>query len=133
MRFYLAAVRKESCNDFVALFPGIPECVAFGSDTEELALVAADTLQRRLEACRDQGDPVPPPLSLEEARARDEARDAEFFLAVPANLEEGPPVSCVIALAAGLWEQVDRHARLRGLTRSGFLALAARREMRNEA
>jgi predicted RNase H-like HicB family nuclease len=133
MRFYLAAVRKEANRDYLAWFPGVPGCVAVGEDLEELALVAADALQRHLEACRDRGDAVPPALSLDAAKAHEEARGAECFLAVPADLEEGSAVGCEITLAAGLWEQVDRHARMRGLTRSGFLAMAARREMRNEA
>jgi len=133
MHVYFAAIHKDHDSDYTALFPGVPGCITAGADTVELTLMAREALQGHLEVCRDHGGPVPSPLPLEVAKIHEDAQGASFFLAVPVDIEEGPTVRLQITMPAGLRDRMDACARRRGLTRSGFLALAARREMEHEA
>ena len=128
-RIYIAAIHKDQDSDFTALFPGVPGCITAGSTMEELEAMAREALQGHLEVLRDLGDPVPAPLAIEEARAHEDGRGASFYLAVPVYLETGRVVRLNITMPSSLVDQVDRFAKANHLSRSAFLAQAARRAM----
>ena len=58
---------------------------------------------------------------------------AEFFIAIPVQVEAGKSVRLNISLPQDLVEDVDRYSKRRGLSRSAFLAQAARQAMQRGA
>ena len=91
--------------------------------------MAREALQGHLEVLRDSGDPVPEPLAIDAVRAHEDGQGASFFLAVPVYLETGKVVRLNITMPSTLVDQVDRFAKANRLTRSAFLAQAARKAM----
>ena len=128
-RIYLAAIHKDEDSDFTALFPGVPGCITAGSSMEELEAMTREALQGHLEVLRDSGDPVPEPLDISAAKAHEDGKGAAFFLAVPVYLETGKTVRLNITMPSSLMDQVDRFAKSNRLSRSAFLAQAARKAM----
>lgn len=128
-RVYFAAIHKDSKSDYTALFPGIPGCITAGSTVEELEAMAREALQGHLEVSRDYGDTIPVPLTLEAAKAHKDAKGAEFFLAVSVQVESGKATRLNITMPEDLVEEVDAYSRRRGMSRSAFLAQAARQVM----
>jgi hypothetical protein len=59
-------------------------------------------------------------------KARPNPDEGESAVMVPLLLDKGRTVRANLTLDAGLLEQIDAEAELRGLTRSAFLASAAR-------
>lgn len=111
-----------------ARIPDIQGCCGGGSTPEAaindvtgaLSWVAADMLK--------DGETIPTPTDLGEIMARmaDGREDAGATVFVPLLLDSGRSVKANISLDTGLLEQIDAEAKRRGLTRSAFLASAAR-------
>mgnify|MGYP002393369700 FL=1 len=90
--------------------------------------MAVEALALHLEGMAEDGEDIPTPSSMEEIM-----KDAENKKAV-AVLIEAPaaPIKTVrvnVTLPADALEEIDRYAESHGLTRSGFLAQAARKAM----
>jgi predicted RNase H-like HicB family nuclease len=128
-RIYFAAIHKDAKSDYTALFPGVPGCITAGSTVEELEAMAREALQGHLNVVRDFGEAVPAPLDLKAARAHEDAKGAVFFLAVVVEVESGKSSRLNITMPEDLVAEVDAYARRRGLSRSAFLAKAARQAM----
>ena len=126
---YFAAIHKDSRSDYTALFPGVPGCITAGSTVEEVEAMAREALQGHLDVCRDYGDPTPAPLDLKAAKAHKDAKGAEFFLGIPVEKESGKAARLNITMPEDLVAEVDAYTKRRGLTRSAFLAKAARQAM----
>jgi len=128
-RVYLAAIHKDAKSDYTALFPGVPGCITAGSTVEELEAMAREALQGHLNVTRDFGDPVPDPLDLDAAMAHEDAKGAAFLLAVAVEVESGRATHLNITMPEDLVAEVDAYSKRRGLSRSAFLAKAARQAM----
>ena len=89
--------------------------------------MAAEALALHLEGMVEDGDPVPAPSNLEAIMAERKNRDAVAIL-VDAPLT-AKTVRVNITMPADLLDRIDRKAEATGLTRSGFLARAAQREL----
>ena len=118
---------------FGVAFPDLPGCVAMGKDENEAYANALDALAEWVRDARLDGD-APKPRPIEELR-----RDADVietlaeggaFIAVPLVVESGRPVKANISLDAGLLDAIDSAAKEAGVTRSSFLASAAREKIR---
>ena len=130
MKVYFAAVHKDEASDYTALFPGVPGCITAGASLEELAEMAQEALRGHLEVSRDFGDTLPEPLTLAQAKNHEDGAGAEFFLAIPVDVETGRSLRLNITLPEGLVHGMDDYARRRGMSRSAFIAKAARQAMR---
>jgi predicted RNase H-like HicB family nuclease len=128
-RVYFAAIHKDTKSDYTALFPGVPGCITAGSTVEELEAMAREALQGHLNVTRDFGEPIPAPLDLKAAKAHEDAKGAAFILAVAVEVESGKASRLNITMPEDLVAEVDAYAKRRGLTRSAFLARAARQAM----
>ena len=80
----------------------------------------------------DDGEVIPTPRSIDAIKADPELavwrRDADLVL-IPLLLDRGSSRRVNISLDRGLLEAIDDEARQRRMTRSAFLATAARREI----
>ncbi len=126
MRYYIAVVHKDKMSAFGMHFPGVPGCFA-AADTME------DVVSKGIEALRlyAEDTQLPAPRPIEQVRkdkgvASDLAHGA-FLIAVPLIEDDARVVRANITMESGMMRAVDAAARERGLTRSAFLAQAARR------
>ena len=128
MANYIALI--ESANgDYGVFFPDLPGCTAMGTTSEQAWNNAIAALADWIEETETQGS-VPAARSLEALKADDDVREAladgAAFIAVPHLRESGRPVKANISLDKGLLDAIDAAATRLGLTRSAFLASAAR-------
>jgi predicted RNase H-like HicB family nuclease len=128
MARYIALIDGES-GAFGVVFPDCPGCTAMGAALDETLVAAAEALADWA------GDvagakTLPEPRSVAELRTDSEVRaalaDGAALAVVPLILEAGRAVKANLSLDAGLLAAIDEAAAARGLTRSAFLASAAR-------
>ena len=113
-------------------FPDFPGCVSVGDTMEDAVRRGSEALGFHVEGLRDDGEPIPPPRSIDAIKADPDLaewrRGADFVL-VPLLLDRGSSRRVNISLDRGLLEAIDDEARQRRMTRSAFLATAARHEI----
>ena len=133
MRHYIAIIDRSAEGTFGVTFPDFPGCVTTGDSLEEAKALAAEALALHLEGMREDGDPIPDPMSLDEAKEHEFAAGAQAFLLVEAPGLDEPVVRVNITAPKSTLERIDRYAEGRGLTRSAFLIQSARQAMQRGA
>lgn len=128
MRQYIALIHKDRDSDFGVSFPDFPGCVTAGATLDEARDMAAEALAFHLEGLEADGEPIPEPSSLETVMAEAENRDGVAIL-VPAPAQAAKTIRVNITLPEDVLRDIDRYAEANGYTRSGFLALAAKKVM----
>jgi predicted RNase H-like HicB family nuclease len=116
--------------------PDLPGCTSMGDTIAERLTNAQEAVQLWAEDVLKSNERLPKPRSVEAIRKDpDVARDlAEggVLAVVPLVVETGRPVKANLSLDAGLLAAIDEAAAARGLTRSAFLASAARQKIAAE-
>ena len=114
----------------------IPDCPgAYGAGvTAEAAFASAVTgLTAWADATLKDGEHMPTPRSLAEISAHSDdgpnSQAGEAAVLIPLLLDTGRTVRANLTLDAGLLAAIDEEASLRGLTRSAFMASAAREKI----
>ena len=127
MKTYLALVHKEAGSAYGVSFPDLPGCFAASDESGDILRNAVEAL----ELWFDDAAPVIPrgPEAIAAAVAADLAAGA-FLIAVPLIQPSTRPRRVNISLDAGTLEAIDAAAEGLGLTRSGFLTMAAMNEIR---
>lgn len=130
---YVAVVEKDPDSAFGVWFPDVEGCFSAGETLEEAVGNAAVALRQHAEAVESAG------RQLEAARTVDEVlRDRDVkasiktgavLFAVPLLADAGRTVRINISLDKSLVDQIDMAASARGLTRSAFIAQAAREKI----
>lgn len=131
--YYLGVVEKDADSAFGMWFPDMPGCFPAADNFDDLPRIAAEMLRQHVEAMESNGRPVPAPRAMTEAMADKEVRRATragaTTILVPLLADPGRTVRVNVTVERGLLEQIDEAAGTRGLTRSGFLAQAAREKI----
>ena len=122
MAIYPAIFEPNGQEGILVSFPDLPGCLTEGKNESEAMAQALDALSGHILALRDLGRDVPPPSPLSVLAVPENARAA----LVPGPEEEAPPVRINVSINKTLLREVDAHAKREGMTRSGFLAAAAR-------
>lgn len=134
MARYIALIDGEP-GGYGVVFPDCPGCTAMGDTMDEALASAAGALREWIETRAGKGFAAPGARSLDVLRNEPEVVEAlgegAIVASVPALVDAGRPVKANLSLDAGLLEAIDDAARARGLTRSGFLASAARDKIAN--
>jgi predicted RNase H-like HicB family nuclease len=130
---YVAVIEKEPDSAFGVWFPDVEGCFSAGDTLDEAVANAAVALRQHAEVTESAGRRVPPPRSIDEV-LRDEEVAASVdggavLFAVPLLADAGRTVRINISLDKALVDQIDTAASARGLTRSAFLAQAAREKI----
>ena len=130
---YVAVVEKDPDSAFGVWFPDVEGCFSAGETLEEAVGNAAVALRQHAEAVESAG------RRLEAARTVDDVlRDRDVkasiktgavLFAVPLLADAGRTVRINISLDKSLVDQIDMAASARGLTRSAFIAQAAREKI----
>ena len=128
MRHFIAVVHKDAESCFGVHFPDVPGCFSAGETVDEAVANATEALSLHLE-----GEAVPDAHSLEAIRQDPDIAgniaEGALLIAVPFIENDSRTVRANITMEAGLLRAVDEAAKRRGITRSAFLAGAARREI----
>lgn len=127
MKTYLALVHKDPDSAYGVTFPDLPGCFA-AADAE------GDILRNAVEALElwfDDASPVAPrgPEAIAAEVSADLALGA-FLIAVPLIQPTSRQKRVNISMDAGTLGAIDAAAEGLGLTRSGFLTMAALNEIR---
>jgi predicted RNase H-like HicB family nuclease len=130
MERYYAVIRKAPDSDYGVEFPDLPGCFTAGSTIDEAKEMAAEALRLHLDGLAEDGEAVPAASSLGaiEAMLNDQGR-GEDFLAVVEMVAESASHKAVrvnVTIDEHLLARIDRATRERGMSRSAFLAEAAR-------
>jgi predicted RNase H-like HicB family nuclease len=128
MTHYIALVHKDPDSSFGVQFPDVPGCFSAADKMDDLISNASEALSLWAE------DEVPPkPRNHEELLAdkdiTDELATGAFLISVPLVSNDTRVVSANISLERGMLKAIDAAAKRRKLTRSAFLAQAAKNEI----
>lgn len=129
---YVAFIHKDPDSCFGVSFPDIPGCISAGDTLDEAVANGAEALAGHIKWMEADGDPVPPPRSLDQIRSDDslaEDREDAVLVAIPLVRDLGSTTRINVSLDLGLLEAIDSEARQRGQTRSAFIASAVRKEL----
>ena len=130
---YIAVIEKEPGSAFGVWFPDVEGCFSAGETVEEAVANAAVALRQHVEAIESAGRKVPPARAIDEVlHEEDVAASLEagaVMFAVPLFADAGRTVRINISLDKALVDLIDSAATARGLTRSAFLAQAAREKI----
>lgn len=126
---YLALVHKEEDSAYGVTFPDLVGCF---SAADEQADVLPNAMEA-LELYADDLDQLPAPRGIEELKrdksVADELANGAYLMAVPLIRNTHKTERVNITLNKGLLDAIDAEAQRRKMTRSGFLAQAAEREI----
>lgn len=126
MKHFIALVHKDEDSAFGVSFPDLPS-VFSAADGE------GDLIANAIEALRLWGEdePMPSPSSYEDVTAREDVRTelakGAFLVRIPLIEDDARVVRANVTFEKGMLDAIDAAARERGLTRSAFLASAARK------
>lgn len=132
MERYLA-ILDEAEGVYGVVFPDAPGCTAMGETAEEAIKDAADALSEWMADWIADGNMPPVPRSYAQIlKSGDypQLGKGGLVATIPLLLETGKLARANISLDAGLLAAIDAEANRRGVTRSAFLAAAARQTIK---
>ncbi len=128
MRNYIGLIHKDADSDFGVSFPDFAGVVTAGSDLDDARQMAEEALTLHVEGMVEDGEAIPEPSSLDAIMADPDNRDAVAIL-VSLKIESKKAIRLNITLPEDVLKEIDTYAQAHGLTRSGFLARAAKHEI----
>lgn len=128
MKYFIALVHKDSDSAFGISFPDLPSVFSAADVEDDLTANAIEAL--RLWA---EDEALPDPSSFDDLMAREEIRaelaKGAFLARIPLIEDDTRVVRANVTFEKGMLDAIDAAAKERGLTRSAFLASAARKEI----
>ena len=128
MKHFIALVHKDLDSAFGVSFPDLPSVFSAADGEDDLVANATEALR-----LWSEDEVLPVPSSYEEIVSRDTVRDelaqGAFLIRVPFIEDDSRVVRANVTFEKGMLDAIDAAARERGLTRSAFLASAARKEI----
>jgi predicted RNase H-like HicB family nuclease len=135
MTRYIALV-DHADGAYGVAFPDAPGCTAMAASQDEALSSAADALAEWMADEMADGRELPHPTTAEALLADADVAAAlakgAVLASVPLLLDSGRQARANISLDAGLLADIDQTAHRLGVTRSAFLAAAARDKIKSE-
>jgi predicted RNase H-like HicB family nuclease len=140
-------MKKQSTSRYIALVdgrtgaygvtvPDLPGCTSGGRTSDAALRNAVEAVRLWVEDAVADGESVPAARSVEAVRRDPDVAAAlaggAALAIVPLIIDAGRPAKANLSLDAGLLAAIDEAAEARGLTRSAFLASAAREKITND-
>ena len=128
---YLSFIHQES-DSFGVSFPDFPGCISVGESLDDAIHNACEALSFYVECSMQDGDDIPAPRSMTEIVNDPELADwrkGAQLVWIPLLLDRGVSKRVNISVDLGLLDAIDGEAKRRRVTRSAFLATAARNEL----
>lgn len=133
MTSYIAIVHKDPDSDYGVSFPDFPGCVTAGATLDEARDMAQEALEVHTDCLRKDGGDLPAPMSLE-AAVKGALPEGLFATMIISLDEEAQTFARInITMPKRDLARIDRFAAARGMSRSAFLAQAARQAMQRGA
>jgi len=129
MQTYIAVVHKEPDSAWGISFPDIPGCFSAADSEDDILANAIEALTMHLEGLDAPVARDLPEIAVD-PNVRADLQDGAFLLAVPHVTMEKKPVRANISIDRGMLAAIDREAKMRGMTRSAFIAEATWNEIR---
>lgn len=129
---YVAFVHQDDEPGVGISFPDFPGCVTQADTIDDAVTLGAEALAFHVEGMVQDGQSIPVPRPLSDILADAdlaEWREGATIAYVPLIRDLGSPRRVNITIDPGLLEAIDEAASRRGMTRSAFLASAARKEV----
>jgi predicted RNase H-like HicB family nuclease len=121
----------ESAGAWGVRIPDLPGCYGAGASAEDAIRDVASAAREWIEHQTDGARTLPPARTTADILASGDidvaAGEAEAI--IPVMIDDGRTVRANLTFNAGLLRAIDAAANLRGLTRSAFLASAAREKI----
>lgn len=128
MRYFIALIEQDTGSAYGLTFPDLPGCFAAADDWNDISAAATEALDVWFEDMPDVE-----PQSLEAIRRMPEVAEAmkngAILMPVPYIPADTALERVNISMERGLLRAIDETAKSRKMTRSSFLASAARREL----
>lgn len=116
-----ALARGDQQTGYTARFPDLPDITVQGPALADLVNAAREAVQKELQRLSDEGQEWPKPTPAEAIPS--EPGVIPFLVDISV---EDPPVRVNISIGERLLKRIDQGAEARGMSRSGFIASAAR-------
>jgi predicted RNase H-like HicB family nuclease len=135
MSRYVALIDGKA-GAYGVVVPDLPGCTSAGATTDEALRNAVAAVRLWAEDALADGERLPRPRNAEELRSDPDVAEAvangAALAIVPLLLDAGRPAKANLSIDAGLLAAIDDAAQEHGLTRSAFLASAAREKIASE-
>ena len=128
MTQYIGVIHKEAGSDFGVSFPDFPGVITAGTSLEDARAMAEEALALHVEGMLEDGAAIPGPSTLDEVMADPDNKDGVAIL-VGVKTQAPRCIRVIVTLPEDILDRIDRHAGKIGLSRSAFLARAAKREL----
>ena len=132
MARYVALVDGEA-GAYGVVVPDLPGCTSAGVTTDDALRNAIEAVRLWAEDAIADGEELPAPRSVEVVRSDTDVAAAlaegAALAIVPLLIDAGRSARANLSIDAGLLASIDEAAAARGLTRSAFLAGAAREKI----
>jgi predicted RNase H-like HicB family nuclease len=136
MARYVAVVDGKP-GAFGVIVPDLPGCTSGGATIDVALRNSVEAVTLWIEDALAEGEKIPKPRAAEKVRHDSEVAATlvrgGVLAYVPLVRDAGRPVKANLSLDAGLLDAIDEAAERRGLTRSAFLASAAREKIENDS
>ena len=122
--FYPLYVHHDKDSSYGGTFPDIPGCFTAADDLADLPRMAQEAVEVHFEG--EDAD-IPAASAIDRWAGHPDYQDG-FWLLVDIDLEQvnAKPLRLNVSLPSNLVQHIDRYARENHMTRSGFLAHAAK-------
>jgi predicted RNase H-like HicB family nuclease len=127
MRYYHAVVHKAEDSAYGVHFPDLPGCFSAADEIEDVIPNATEALALWFED--EDADVEPRPVEVVRTLAAEDLAEGAFLVMVPWIGRSAGPQRVNISMDRSMLAAIDSAASLRKLTRSAFLAEAARNEI----
>lgn len=131
MKNYIGLIYKDADSDYGVSFPDFPGVATAGTDLDDARDMAQEALALHVDGLIEDGEAIPEPSTLEAIMSDLENKDAVAVL-IPLKTQSKKVVRLNITLPEDVLVEIDAYAQAHGLTRSGFLAGAAKREIEEQ-
>lgn len=131
MAAYIGLIHKQADSDFGVSFPDFPGVITVGTSLEDARVMAEEALAFHIDGLVADGEAIPEASDLDAVMADPQNRDGVAIL-VAVKTESKKCVRVNVTLPEDILDKIDRFAESHGLTRSAFLAKAAKHAMEEE-
>lgn len=125
MQQYIGLIHKETDSDFGVSFPDFPGVATAGTSLADARQMAEEALTLHVEGMTEDGEAIPEPSSLDDIMAVPDNRDGVVIL-VGVKTEPPKTIRVNVTFPEDILAKIDRYTEEKGLTRSAFLAQAAK-------
>ena len=130
---YFVGILDGSKDVWGVRIPDFPGCVGGGATPEAAIADAIIALRDVVAHYLSKDIAVPKPSAIADILSSGEIEEGESTVMIPLLLDAGRSVRANVTFDAGLLHAIDEAADARGLTRSAFLASAARDKIMHSA